>query len=454
MVFDLEDIHAIDSTVIICFPLILDNTRKRERHRERTSSSAGSSTSSTAPGRKTVRKDGDSEFKAPKDPAVIRSTTRHPAPATPAALKNPPKGGSSSSAPAPAPAARRRRVDVYLSEKAKESYEFVVFERMEVAYRDGLEQAVKEGIVRFVLAAEMEPLKYDKERGCAFMMTSDMLQLALVVSQVKAIDLPVDPGNPDDPARLRFRAYPTEELPRSKAYVRIFSARPADTVREYVRGCLFNIHQYDAQINADHYRIGHPDIQGRANDPSNRYIRLTIYISARLKSFILSKGRRIPAIGGGLQVDFPEEIKAAKDKAVNAGFSVPPPPIKPLSHPPPAPASAVPRPPQNAPAQQVVKPPVVKPPAGKSPAPKTAAASSGGGGGGAGAAGGGGGGRGKDGSKDRRSNSRQRTEEKEKAPPSAPAGGAAASKSKKPVKKTNKPNPTAAAGDGTPMEEK
>ena len=102
----------------------------------------------------------------------------------------------------------------------------------------------------------------------------------------------------------RFATHTTIVLKKPiKAYVRLYSLRAQSEPRQFVKGCLHSLHYFDPEITPEHFGVGHPS---KVDD----YIRMTIFVTEKLKAFIKSERNTLPAIGGVLRVDWADEVQA------------------------------------------------------------------------------------------------------------------------------------------------
>ena len=205
----------------------------------------------------------------------------------------------------PAPAPQRIRLEIYESQYDQNPVPTPLYDLMEAAFRDELERMVEKRLAAFKVAAKMDWMQRDPSKECGVISARDEAQAKLIRHAVDALEVKWNG------VAYRFQVLSANRTDRHKAYVRLFTLKAKSSPREYIRGVVSNLAQLDPFLTADDFRPGHPT-------KMDGYIRMTIFVSDRLRRFIHDGHNTIPAIGGALRVDFQDEIQARRAAAAAA----------------------------------------------------------------------------------------------------------------------------------------
>ena len=181
---------------------------------------------------------------------------------------------------------------------------------MEAGFRNELEDMVSKKKACFKIAAQMDWMQRDPSKECGVISARDEAQAKLIRHAVEALEIKWNG------VAYKFQVLAANRTDRHKAYVRLFTLRAQSAPRDYIRGVVSNLSQLDPFLTADDFRPGHPT-------KMDGYIRMTIFVSDRLRKFITNGHNTIPAIGGSLRVDFQEEIQARRVAAAAAAAAAP-----------------------------------------------------------------------------------------------------------------------------------
>ena len=164
---------------------------------------------------------------------------------------------------------------------------------------------VEKRLAAFKVAAKMDWMQRDPSKECGVISARDEAQAKLIRHAVDALEVKWNG------VAYRFQVLSANRTDRHKAYVRLFTLKAKSSPREYIRGVVSNLAQLDPFLTADDFRPGHPT-------KMDGYIRMTIFVSDRLRRFIHDGHHTIPAIGGALRVDFQDEIQVRRAAAAAA----------------------------------------------------------------------------------------------------------------------------------------
>ena len=154
----------------------------------------------------------------------------------------------------------------------------------------------------YALASQMDWMQRDSQLGCGVIMARSVDQQKLIRDVVDVLSIPYNGVN------YVFKAAEANRTDRHKAYVCLFMVRAKTDPRGYVKGVPDQLGLLDPLLTSEHYSAGHPN-------PQNEYIKMTIFVSDKLRKFIERSHHTLPALGGVLRVDFQNEIHVCREQA-------------------------------------------------------------------------------------------------------------------------------------------
>ena len=351
----LDSRRAVTEPTNVFFPLLLDSARKRNRDTtkvEGTPSSTASAPakkgghSSSAPASASASASNGKKSSAPTPAAASASKTsakgqmlppkqsvkpsksssvkpkQKPSaslpPQTAAGLGN--RRSVAAAASVTDPASQRVRLEIWESRYDQNPVPTPLYTLMEGAFRIELKSMVRAKKACLRIASEMDWMQRDSSKECGVITSRSPAQSKLIKDAIEALKVTWNG------VVYNFQVLEANRVDRHKAYVRLFTLHAQDNPREYIRGVMTDVMTLDPFIGAEDFRPGHPT---KMED----YVRMTIFVSDRLRKFILDAHHTIPAIGGALRVDFQDEIQARRAAQATAAAAKaaanPPPPATP-----------------------------------------------------------------------------------------------------------------------------